>query len=220
MPSLIYEITHSIMVPATTKGVFCAPYISYERYLGCYQVAFEIGAVLGYAFRNRLLTFVQLFCEQGHENELVKCLNELATEKLAEVGQPKDFLQLAMCHEESRIKAKWHEMGIPEEEIESRKKRHKMKLEQVAGSLGVAVSTGIGIGSSYPALIERLWKDAYECPISRAEWQKWRKAGLDIGDELPGPLSLAKRQEQLLSFVQLFVSKRRPELLSVFGKGG
>jgi hypothetical protein len=214
--SLIDEVAHAIITPAAKKRLFSAPYLPFQRYLGCYQEAFETGVVLGYAFRDRLATFAKLFSEPGREQELVTFMQELAGQYLAQIGEPKDFFDLAMWYEESRIKTRWNASGITEAQIEYLAKHQKMTLEQVFKNLHVAVSTGIGLGSAFPELTEQLWKVVYERSIDRDKWQEWRKAGLDIGDELPEPIPLAKRQEQLLSLVELFVSKFRPELLPQF----
>jgi hypothetical protein len=214
--SLIDEVADSIIAPALKKRLFSGPYLPFQRYLGCYQMAFETGVVLGYSFRNRLTTFAKLFSHPDREQELVTFMQELAGKHLAEIGEPKNFLQLAMFHEESRIRTNWYESGITEAQMEYFTKHEKLTLEQAFKNLHIAVSAGIGLGSAFPELTEKLWKVEYERPIDRDEWHKWRKAGLDIGNELTEPLPLAKRQEQLLLLVELFVSKSRPELLSQF----
>jgi len=214
--SLIDEVAGSIMSGALKKRIFSAPYIPFQRYLGCYQEAFEAGVVLGYAFRDRLTTLAKLFSQPGREEELVRAMQELAQRKLTGIGKAENFLELAMFAEEHRVEANWLGSGIDEAQIEFLKKHLKMLPQQAFKNLHGAVSVGIGFGSAFAELTERLWKAVYERPIDRNEWQKWRNAGLDIGDELPEPLPLAKRQEQLLSLVELFVSKARPELLPQF----
>ena len=216
MRSLIDEIAHSVIAPPAKKRLFSGPYLPFQRYLGCYQIAFETGVVLGYAFRSRLTTLAKLFSQPSREQELVTFMQGLAGQHLAKAGEPKDFLQLAMWYEDSRIKGNWHEEGINEVQMEYLTKHQKVPLEQAFKNLHVAVSTGIGFGSAFPGLTEKLWKVAYERPIDLDEWQKWKRAGLDLGDELPEPFPLEKRQEQILSQVELFVSKSRPELLSQF----
>ena len=113
MRSLIDEIAHSIIAPAAKRRFFSAPYLPFRRYLGCYEEAFEIGVVLGYAFRDRLTTFAKLFSEPGRELELITFMQELAQQRLAEVGEAKTFFQLAMFAEEARIRADWQESGLP-----------------------------------------------------------------------------------------------------------
>ena len=52
------------------------------------------------------------------------------------------------------------------------------------------------------------------------EWREYRRISVVSGDEIPEPFPLAKRQEQVLSLVELFVSTSRPELLSYFKVAG
>lgn len=219
MRSLIWEMVRSIIASEAKKRFFLfAPYLPFQRYLGCYQEAFEAGVVLGYTFRNRLALFAKLFTEPGHEQEVTESIQEIARERLAEAGA-KDFFDLAEFAEEARIETLWLESGIYKANIEFAKKRYKMPLNEAAEGLYVAISTGIGFGSGFPELTEQLFKVRDERPIDREEWAKWRKVGVVAGDEPPEPLTLGRRQAYVLSLVELFVSKARPELLSQFKTG-
>jgi hypothetical protein len=218
--TLIDEFVTSIIAPALKKRVFAASYIPFRRYLGCYQVAFETGAVLGYTFRDRLSTFAKLFCVPGREEELSMAMQELARQKISKVGETENFLGLAMFAEEARITANWRESGITEKQIDHLSQRLKMTLEQAFKNLSGAVSTGIGFGSAFPELTERLWKAGYERELMPDEWREYQRIGVVSGDDIPEPLPLIKRQGQLLSLVELFVSKTRPELLSEFQVAG
>lgn len=219
--SLISEITYSVAVPASKRRFFFfAPYLPFQRYLGCYQEAFEIGVVLGYAFRDRLLTFAKLFAECGREEELITFMQQLAHERLAEVGKAANFFEMGWFAEEDRINVNWRDSGIAEADMEHLKKHHEVPLEQALNNLHVAVSTGIGLGSAFPELTERLWKVEHESPMDRDKWEKARSAGLSLPDEPEEPVTLARRQQQLLAQVELFVSRARPELLREFSTQG
>ena len=108
-----------------------------------------------------------------------------------------------------------------------------MPLKTASGNLYVALSTGIGFGSAFPEQTEKLWKAGHEYVLDRDRWARVRNDPRYLMEETFGPLTaeqakgfqgdkplksvtLAKRQEQLLSQVELFVSKMRPELLSLF----
>jgi hypothetical protein len=218
--TLIDEFVTSISAPALKKRLFAAPYIPFRRYLGCYQVAFETGAVLGYTFRDRLSTFAKLFCVPGREEELSMAMQALARQKIAKVGETENFLVLAMFAEEARITANWRESGITDTQIDHLSQRLKMTLEQAFKNLSGAVSTGIGFGSAFPELTERLWRAAYERELTPDEWREYQRIGVISGDDVPEPLPLIKRQGQLLSLVELFVCKTLPELLPEFQVAG
>jgi hypothetical protein len=232
--SLISEIAHSIAAPAVTKRfLFFAPGIPFQRYLGCYQEAFEIGVVLGYTFRNKLLTFAKLFAEANHEQELITFMQELARQRLSETQEPETFFQLGMLPEESRIKTNWRKSGTDGVSIDFLQKRHRLPLAQACKNLYVSVSAGIGFGSAFPELTERMWKVEHEYPMSREGWEKRRSDGAYRMEEMfgrltaeqvkdfqtaepPESVTLAKRQGQLLSQVESFISGARPELLHEF----
>jgi hypothetical protein len=214
--TLIDEFARSLIAPALKKRPFSPPYVPFRRYLGCYQMAFETGAVLGHAFRNRLPMLTKLSCHPGHEEELIAAMQELARQKMAEADDAKSFIGLAMFAEENRIKANWRQSGTTDKQIEYLSKRLKMTAEQAYKNLCGAVSTGIGFGSAFPELTEKLWKAAYERTFTRDEWENYRRFGVVSGDQIPEPFPLAKRQEELHSLVELFVSTSRPELLSHF----
>ncbi len=152
----------------------------------------------------------------GHEAELIGAIQELARDKSTEAQDADSFIGLAMYAEENRIKANWQQSGATEAQIEYTSKTLKMKPEQAYKNLWGAVSTGIGFGSAFPELTEKLWKDAYEQEIPRDKWEHMRRIGVVSGDEIPGSYSLAKREEELQPLVELYVSTSRPELLSDF----
>jgi hypothetical protein len=214
--SLVDELARSILAPALKKRLLSEPYIPFQRYMGCYQIAFETGVVLGHMFRDRMPSFARLFSMQGREEELIGTMQQLARDKRTEARDTDSFIGLAMFSEENRIKANWQQSGGTEKQIEYMAKTLKMKPEQAYKNLWTALSTGIGFGSAFPALTEKLWAAAYEQDIPRDRWEKMRQFGVVSGDEIPGPYSIAKREQELQSVVELYVATSRPELLSDF----
>jgi hypothetical protein len=103
MRSLVTHIAFRLIEPEVKKGWFSAPHVPFQRYLGLYQEGFEIGVVLGYAYRNSILRFAQLFSERGHERELIGFIQKLAQERLNATPNVTNFFELAMFAESSRI---------------------------------------------------------------------------------------------------------------------
>lgn len=214
MRSLIWETAYSIATSGSKRRFFIGSrYIPFQRYLGCYQEAFEVGAVLGYSFRHMLVIFAKLFTEPGREQELTQFMQELAQKKLQEVGKP-ELLDLAMFAEERRIKTNWLQSGITQAQVAFLEKSHKLQLHKAAEALYVAVSTGIGFGSVFPELTEQLFRARDERVITHGEWAKWQAAG--YGDEPPEPITLAKREEHFRSMVESFVREAYPQLIPAF----
>lgn len=216
MHSVIAELVRVIIEPASQKKPLGDRYITCWRYLGCYELAFESGAVLGYAFSDRLATLAQLFCDPGREQELAGWMKHAAVQRFTEQGEPKNFLDMAMWHEKSRAEEVWRKSGETEAEIERSIESYTLPLNDAFGRLQGAVTIGIGFGSTYPSLTERMWQDAYEKPNDPVELETMRKAGLSINGRTMDALPLAQQQEKLLSFVRLFVTQARPDLLPEF----
>jgi hypothetical protein len=214
--SLVDEFARTILTPALKKGLFSKPYIPFRRYLGCYQMAFETGVVLGHMFCERMPTFAKLFSLPGREEELTGAIQELARNKRSEAKDADSLIGLGMFAEENRIKTRWQQSGVTKEQIQAFANALKMEPEQAYKNLCGALSTGIGFGSAFPEFTERLWKDAYEQPIPRDKWEDMKRLGVVSGDEIPPPYSITKREEELRSLVELYVSTSRPELLSDF----
>jgi hypothetical protein len=214
--SLVDELARTILAPALKKRLFFGPYIAFQRYLGCYEIAFETGVVLGHLFRDTMPSFAKLFSMPGREEELIGAMQELARDKLTQAHDSDSFIGLAMFPEENRIKANWQQSGATPKQIEYMAKTLKMKPEQAHNNLWIALSTGIGLGSAFPELTEKLWAAAYEQDIPRDKWEHMRRFGVVNGDEIPGPYLIAKREQELQSVVELYVSASRPELLSDF----
>ena len=221
-------------MPAVTKRFwFFALGIPFTRYLGCYQEAFEVGVVLGYTFRDRLTTFAKLFAEPDHEQQLITVMQELARQRFSETKKPETFSRLGMLAEEIRIKSNWQRSGTDGVPVEFLQKHYRVPLRQASQNLYVSVSTGIGFGSAFPQPTEQMWKVEHEYPMSREEWAKRRTeptyrmeetfgrlTSEQVKDfhatEPPESITLAKRQGQLLSEVESFISGARPELLHEF----
>lgn len=199
-----------------SEKLFGERYITCARYLGCYEQAFESGAVLGHAFSGRLATFALLFCDPGREQELADWMRQAAQEHFIGRGEPKNFFDLAMCYEQSRSEDVWRNAGTPEGEIERLIISFKVPIKDAFGRLQVAMTTGIGFGNLYPVQTEEMWKSAYETPGDPEKLEMLRRAGLSIEEKTQVPLPIAQQREKLMSFVKLFVATARPDLLPEF----
>jgi hypothetical protein len=216
MPSLIAELIRGIMQPAVEKKFFGEPFITCARYLGCYEQAYESGAVLGHAFSDRLPVLVRLLTERGHENTQADIMLQTAQKHLVSVGEAKSFFDLAMCFEKARTEDLWRKATVSESDIAQLIKSSRLRLEVVSARLQAAVTDGIGFGAMYPKLTEELWRAAYESTKDPIRLETLRKLGMSIGEfKLDSP-PLAQQQEKLIAVVNTFVAKERPELLRDF----
>lgn len=214
MNSLADEIVQMVLGPALQKKRLSEPVVLYERYLGCYQEVFEIGAVLGHAFRNKFIWFVQFFSNPGREAEVGTQLRLVAQEHLDAAEDGRTFFGLAMRYEESRFQKNWHRAGYDQLQIEHLTKNHELTRQQAFGMLRTALILGVGFGGTFPELTEEMWRDAYERPKDRHLLELLRGSGLS--GPPPELLPLANQQALLLSGVRLFVGRNHPDLISEF----
>jgi hypothetical protein len=71
--------------------------------------------------------------------------------------------------------------------------------KQAITELNLGLNLGLGIGGTYPELVEQLWRETYERPIGE------RSVELVI--------PLRRQEEYLLSGVRTFVKVNHPELI-------
>jgi hypothetical protein len=219
--SLMDHIVGSIAEPAIKTRFFGRPYLRFRRYLGCYWEAFEFGVVLGHAFHDKMTSFAKLLSQPAHGDEFAAEFIPLIQQNAralvtAQSGEPQSFAHLSMLAEEERIKAAWREHGVGQAQVGFLENHYKIPLEIAYRNLAGAVSAGLGLGSTFPELAERLWKAEHEYPMSREEWGAAKKLGTAVSDseEPTPPITLARRQEEILSQLAPFVITTRPELMS------
>jgi CpXC protein len=216
--SLTWHIIGSIAASAVKRRILGGQYIRFRRYLGCYLEAFEVGAVLGYCYRDRLVSFAKLFSPPGRETEIISFVRERARRQLEDCpGDPQSFVEISMLAEENRIKKNWRESGSSESQVAFLDRHHKIPIETALENLCLSFYTGVGLGSAFPDLTENFWKTEHEYAVTAEEWLKNYKRGIVDSKVPPEPVTLAQRQEQLRLEVEAFVRKAQPDLMSELG---
>lgn len=218
---LLAHIAHSIVEPALKKRLFGPPYLQFHTYLLVYQEAFEIGVVLGYAYRERMRIFARLLCAPGKEVGFVDLIQELAVKRRTDVPEVRTFFDLAMVHERDRARRNWAESGIAGPQAETFEKSFEVPAKVAWDNVGVALHTGIGFGSRFPDLTEILWKNEHEYSLSPEQWHAAKAKGLIGTDEVTErDVTLAERQGILVAMVEAFASDHHPEFLSALRTTG
>lgn len=92
-----------------------------------------------------------------------------------------------------------------------------ISLESVLDSLRRFGEEGIGFGSQFPELTERMYRSHEN--IDMDEWSDARKHGLDI-PERPDIVSLEEREQSALQILAAYASEFYPELLEPLGLVG
>jgi len=212
--SLLAHIAHSIVTPALKKRFFRPAYVQFPTYLLIYQQAFEIGVVLGHAYREKITTFAKLLCAPRKETGFVELLQELANNRLVGVKTRK-LLSTWGWH------GKMTGLEVLEEHLERRNQRSLFLaspskcLPKRHGTMSaVALHTGVGFGSRFPEQTEKLWKNEHEYSLSPERLDAAKARGV-IGavEVMEKDVTLAEKQWELVAKVEAFVSDHHPELL-------
>ena len=102
--TLLAYLAHEISAPIVHKALSGGEYVLFGDYMPRAHFLFETSAVLGYAFRDRLLTFVSLFSQPGHEVDLAEHLGDSVAARLASLEkEPSDFMELFFIPEATRL---------------------------------------------------------------------------------------------------------------------
>ncbi len=215
-PLLAY-LAHQIIRPVTKKGLFSDEYVLFGHYMPCAGFLYETGAILGYTFRDRLPSFVGLFTESGHEADAVAHIGDPAARRLAGLGEePKDFTDLFWKPEAERLMKIMRDQGLTKccgwSDFPAVAKQ-KMRLADIFSNLQVAAWEGIGFGSRYPELTQKLFAHAEDVEV----WKEARAAGLDIPAAPPRRKAIWEREGEARAMIRPYIEKVRPDLLLNLG---
>lgn len=94
----------------------------------------------------------------------------------------------------------------------------KFPLEKVEPIIKMFGLEGIGFGSSFPELTEKMYGNAYE-DIDMDAWSKHRAHGLAISEK-PTIISLEEQEETVLQMLAAYMAEYYPELLDPLGLRG
>jgi hypothetical protein len=215
-PSLLAYLVHQIIAPVKRKGLFSGEYVFFAEYLSQAQLLYEIGAVLGYTYRDRLETFAESFSEPGRQADLT---NYIATEtfvddRLAALpDKPKNFYDLFLESEGKKLMKKMHEFGLTQfsDWLDFPKVcKLKMPIRNYFERLQTTALEGIQLGSQYSELTEKLFSYEYDAE----EWHRWNKSGLEIGPTPPKTIPLSERQAGAKALIRPHIEKMRPDMLT------
>lgn len=212
---LLAHIAHSIVAPALKKRLFRPPYLQFQTYLLAYQEAFEVGAVLGYAYRKKIRIFAKVLCTSGSEAGFVEFIQELAAKRQANAPSATTFFDLAMRYELDRARHNWKNSGIVEAQLGELESSFRMPAQTAWGNIGAALHTGIGFGSRFPNQTEMLWRNEHEYSLVQSSGTPRERGEVIREDEvIEKDVTLAEREGKLVAMVEAFALSHHPELLS------
>lgn len=215
--SLLAYLAYKTIEPIIRKGFFSDEHVLFGEYMPRSQFLYEIGAVLGYTFRERIATFVKLFCELNRESELASWLGNSGTTRLQDFeAEPRHFFELHFMPEATRLIQVMRQAGLTRcSDWSDLPKIATQKLRPIDmySSLQLAATEGIGLGCSRPELTVKLL--AYQ--VDPAIWGELRSHGLDIPASPSPTKTLHQREAEARLLIMPYVSAERPDLLNALG---
>ena len=210
-------------IPIVTKAaktrLFGGPYIRFYNMFEVISYLYMAGAILARARRSKLSILAKMISIPGREKEFLNWLHKQAKERLEkfrnEVGkEPDTFYDFILTRE-------LKEAGIGIEESFEAYQRgdksmmkaadEKVPLKDAEPLIKSFQLEGIGFGSAFPELTEKLYRNTFE-KIDRDSWIEARKYGLAVPEE-PTIISLEEQEEIVLQMVAGYASEYYPELL-------
>lgn len=208
------------VMKVTKTRLFGGPYIRLYDFFAVLSILYMTGAILGRARRNKLSILVEMLVVPGTEaNKFLEFLQECAQKRLEkfrnEVGKDPDrFDEFILIREFESTTG----LSLTSFEAYARGNKkilkacdEKFPLEKAEPYIKMFGIEGIGFGSSFPELTEKMYRNAFE-KIDMDVWARARAHGLAI-PEKPTIISLEEQEETVLQMVAAYTSEYYPELL-------
>lgn len=206
MGYLAVEHTGQIVETSLFKGA----YLRFGRLLMVCLSLYETGAILGRARRDKLSILARTFpVLKGHEDDFINLLQENARERLEKFGkEPDSFFNFIMSTELEKANLSLTGSNFKTLKKAFMKKFPLKEAEPIIKELGLE---GIGFGSCFPELTEKIWRRTYES-IDMDKWSKWRSYGLALSEK-PLKMNFEEQEQIVLEMVSTYVSEHYPELI-------
>jgi len=189
------------------KGWFGKQYIRFYHYFELGNFLYGKGAILGRAFHDRFEILGEMLGSPPHDTCIL--LQNEARERLQRYGkEPESWIDFFMTTELVKFGSSYPEGLLL-------KSQEKIPVEKAYPKLQWLMLEGMGFGSSFPELTERMWRQTYETPDPEI-WAKARRAGVDIPEEQES-LPLEESEHELLLAVAAYAHDRHPELIEPLG---
>jgi len=189
------------------KSLFGSPKIRLMPLLSVCQYLFEIGAIIGRARRNKLHILAKMFAVPGKEQDLASYWQEQAQERLYSYGEePGTFFDLFITTELATVGLR---LDSSREFLKA--SQEKMPLKEAEPIIKLKGELGIGFGSKFPDLTEKMFRQQYE-RIDIGRWSEMKKYITTLTEQPPG-VTFEEREQQLLSQLAVYVNEYFPELI-------
>ena len=174
---------------------------------------YESGAILGRARRDKVDCLAEMTGVWSiPANEIGSLIQDLASKRLNEfvkneAREPKSFEEL--------IRYTVWEAALKRHDYKIDYQRRRIDVPTALKYLRTLVLEGIGFGSRFAELTERMYRQHYEC-IDMKSWNEAKQRGADIPDQ-PKIVTLEAVEEDILVHITAVVQDSYPKLLEPLG---
>lgn len=170
IPSPFAILAQTLIDRIVRKSFFAGQYVRLGEFLMISQSVFETGALAAHIFRDGLPILMKLFVQPGREQEVLTCLAQSATERMARVeGKCRGFIDVFFLQELRNV-------GLPKDWAGSelaRVAQQKISVSSAFLSMQTYSMEGIGFGFAYPELSMKFLEESAK-PHDLIEWNEWR----------------------------------------------
>lgn len=213
-PTLIGFLGMAPVMKATRTRMFGGPYIPFGAFLLVCSFLYENGAILGRAKSDKLTILAKLFpADLGKEESFINELQNVAQERLNEYKrefekEPSSFLDIFYLLELKKVG-----LSLADTNLKTIRKasEEKYSLKQAEPYIKMFGLEGIGFGSCFPELTEKMYRKGHE-NINMDVWAEMREHGATLPEE-PTVITLEEQEEIVLQMVAAYTSEFYPELL-------
>jgi hypothetical protein len=213
--AMIYYIIYSLISPISKKRLFGKDYIFFDEYVMRTIALYSIGATLGYIYRDKISTLLQLMTEEKSKiGDQIIALQKMAHMRYEEMPSgTKNFSELILGVELPQLMKSFYKSKIiAYESVNDFPKVSKKKIptEYALYALQPTLYQAIGFGINYPKVTEKF----LTLSLDREEWDLARKSGLDIPEHPDDIDSFDQQQENVKEMIRPYVHSKRPDLVS------
>lgn len=197
------------------RGLFGARYIRFFRFLQVSAFLYESGAMLGRAKGDKLLILERMLGKPQRQGDFITYLQRSARERFQKFrdvfgAEPDSFHTFIVSGE-------LQPLGLNLSKLSDLKKvaEEKMPLEKALPHIEIYGLLGIGFGSCFPLLTEKMYRNFYES-IDLDVWSDARAHGVNV-PEKPTLITCEQREKDVLEMVASYAAEYFPDLLAPLG---
>ena len=192
---------------------FGEPYIRFSNFLQVCSFLYETAALLGRAKRDKSMVLEKMVASPEKEGDFIRYLQQRAEKRLGKFGaEPTSFYVFIASTELQSVG-----LSLTASPAMTLKKAfdEKWPLKTTEPFIKILGTEGIGFGSKFPDLTEKMYKNAHE-NVDMKTWSEMKAHGV-ILPERPTVVSLEQQERATLTMLASYASEYFPELVGPLG---